>query len=341
MTDNNRSFPAEWEKQDGILLAWPHRHTDWAPMLNEIERCYRDIVKAMANEPRIIIVAPSGEAVQRALKGINAGNVTIIEVPTNDTWIRDYGPISVLENGKPRLLNFTFNAWGMKFAANLDNQVNSTLHRKGLLAAQMENHLDFVLEGGSIESDGNGTVMVTSQCLLSPNRNALSKQEIEQKLKQCLNARNILWLDHGFIPGDDTDSHIDTLARFLPDNAICHTTAQPNSKEASAMRQMAAQIKSFKNADGVPYTVFELPAPKNIYDETGQRLPATYANFLLTPKHVYVPAYGQPRRDSLAREILEKAARRPAISINCLPLIKQHGSLHCATMQLTQGTLAP
>ena len=163
MNHHHRFFPPEWHPQDAVLVAWPHLGTDWAYMLDEVTRCYVSLARAIASEERLIILAPDPDEVKPLLRDVNMDHVSIYALPTNDTWTRDYGPIAVVDGDQPRLLDFTFNAWGMKFAADCDNQVNQRLAALGLFAAPVENHLDMVLEGGSIESDGNGTVMTTRQ----------------------------------------------------------------------------------------------------------------------------------------------------------------------------------
>lgn len=342
MNSDTRIFPAEWAPQDGILLAWPHPDTDWAPCLDEVEQCYTAIVRAIAADEQVVIVCPDPDRVRRALRDIDPGNITIVDLPTNDTWTRDYGPLTVLENGRPRLLNFTFNAWGMKFAANHDNLVTPHLSALRILDTRIENCTDFVLEGGSIETDGQGTLMTTIECLLSPNRNGFtSPEKIEQRLKQSFNVSNVLWLSCGFLPGDDTDSHIDTLARFLPGGNIVYSTARPGSDEFEELERMREQLATFTDAFGRPYRLTPLPAPAPIRDDDGYRMPATYANFLITNRHIFVPTYRQPDTDAQAvATIAALAGDREVVGIDCLPLIYQHGSLHCATMQLLKGTLS-
>lgn len=340
----NRSFAAEWDQQDGVLLAWPHAGTDWAYMLDEVTACYVEMARAILDDDeRLVIVAPDADDVRQALNGddIDWKRVSIVELPTNDTWVRDYGPVTVWHDGQMMLADFTFNAWGMKFAADCDNLVTSRLDVNGLFKMPVINWRDLVLEGGSIETDGNGTVMTTTCCLTAPNRNdALSREQLEQLLLERLGCVKMLWLDHGLLTGDDTDGHIDTLARFAPGGIILYTGCDdPSDEHFEPLMKMEQQLKQFTDADGNHYHLVKLPLPDPIYDEIS-RLPATYANFLVTNRQVLVPVYGQPEKDVLACEMIGKAfPGRQVKGIDCRPLICQHGSLHCATMQLPHGSL--
>lgn len=338
-TDSPRFLLPEWAPQQALLLTLPCDDTDWSYMLPEIIGCYKDILKALetCGTPVHLVCRSIGEA--RSLLGDDLlGFVTLHEADYNDTWIRDYGPLTVQEGENLRTLDFGFNGWGLKFAADRDNLVNLQLARSGFLATTYLNQRDFVLEGGSIETDGQGTILTTSRCLCSPNRNGgLTKPQAEEQLRTRLGARHILWLDHGALAGDDTDSHIDTLARLAPDDIIiyvgCHDC---DDEHFSDLQLMKEQLQRFRTPRGNPYNLVELPLPKAIFDpDDGSRLPATYANYLLTNDLVLVPAYGQHATDELARRILSTVfPTRLAVSVDCRPLIRQHGSLHCATMQL-------
>lgn len=332
----NRRFIAEWEPQKGVLIAWPHTDTDWTSTLPAVNKCYRHVAQAITEDEHLIIAAPDVDMVREQLNGLDNTRYSIVEVPTNDTWARDFGPLTVEVDGTPTLLDFTFNAWGMKFAADKDNLITSRLIWHGALPLPAENQRDMVLEGGSVETDGRGTLLTTSECLLSPNRNShWSRAEIERQLKLRLGVTKVLWLDHGSLPGDDTDSHIDTLARLAPGNTIVHITAQPNNEEYREVQRMIEQLQTFTNADGIPFRLVPLPAPSPILDADGHRLPATYANYLVTNHRVLVPTYGQPDNDRHAIETLAHVFRgRKVLGIDCRPLIEQHGSLHCITMQL-------
>lgn len=336
-------YPAEWECDGPILLALPHPDTDWNYMLDEALAQYTVLVDALvAHGEEVWLLVNDREYAINVLEGIDLSHVNIIEVPTNDTWTRDYGPITVIRDDRVRALDFGFNGWGLKFAADKDNLVNLGIDRMRMLPVGLyRNHREFILEGGSIDSDGNGTLLTTSKCLLSPNRNGgRTKKEIGEKLTEYLGADHILWLDYGALAGDDTDSHIDTLCRMAPDNIILYTGCRdmddPHFEELLHMR---AQLEMFRNAVGEPFNLVELPLPDAVFDEDGNRLPATYANYLVTPRAVYMPVYGQQDNDRLACEIVKVAfPDHEVVPVNCTSLLKQHGSLHCSTMTIVLDT---
>jgi agmatine deiminase len=332
----NTVLPAEWAPQSAVQLTWPHEDTDWAPYLEEAEQCFAEIANAIAERQKLLIVCRSEAEVRPFLKKASLENVRFAEMPTNDTWARDHGPITIFRNGTPVLLDFKFNGWGLKFPADKDNLITGRLFKSGLisLVADYENQLNFVLEGGGIESDGLGTILTTSECLLSPNRNgAFSKKEIEDKLKEFFGAERILWIDNGYLAGDDTDSHIDTLARLCDPQTIAYVKCtDPSDEHFEALGRMESELQALRQADGSPYRLVALPMADAVYFE-GDRLPATYANFLIMNDVVLLPFYGS-EKDAEAKRILEKVfPGREVTGINCLPLIKQHGSLHCVTMQ--------
>lgn len=336
-------FPAEWENEGFILLSWPHADTDWNYMLDDVRRCYSDMIGAISRYEKIIVVSPDCSDVKSYLGEYDSDRIFFIDIPTNDTWIRDYGALTVIDsNGQPICLDFCFNGWGLKFASCFDNLVTSRMKSSGLITADVVNCRNFVLEGGGIESDGNGLLMTTSTCQLSANRNStLTRQEIEQKLLEYFGGKKVLWLNHGYLAGDDTDSHIDTLARFAPHNGIVFTGCDnPADEHFDELNEMKSEVMDFRTLSGNPFNLFELPLPDPIFDEDGERLPATYANFLALPTAVVMPTYGQPRKDQLAKQILEVAYERPVIGVDCTALIQQHGSLHCATMQIPKNALA-
>jgi agmatine/peptidylarginine deiminase len=326
-------IPAEWEPQSFVQLTWPHAGTDWADMLDEVSECFVSIAREIVKRERLLIVCADKNSVREQLRDLSQDKITCVEIPTNDTWARDHGGITVMEDGKPVVLDFTFNGWGMKFPANLDNQITRQLFEKNIFPdnVKYQNRLNFVLEGGSIESNGQGTILTTSECLLSENRNNLTKEEIEAKLKEYLGAERILWLHHGYLAGDDTDSHVDTLARFCSPDTIAYVKCDDeNDEHYSELKKMEEEIFSFAplGVGGIP-----LPMADAVYDENGDRLPATYANFLIINDAVLMPTYNSPK-DEIARGQLQKAfPDREIIGIDCLALIKQHGSLHCVTMQ--------
>ena len=304
-------------------------------MLDEVEECFLNLAREIASRQPLLLVAPE---FPKALENFEfKENVFYVECPTNDTWARDHGFISLLnEQEEVRLVDFCFNGWGMKFAACKDNLINSQLVKGSLLNGTYQNCRNFVLEGGSIESDGEGTLLTTSLCLLAPNRNdTLDKQEIEDYLKKSFNLKQVLWLDHGYLAGDDTDSHIDTLARLCPDHTICYVQCTDTEDEHyTELKKMEEQLKEFCTLDNEPFRLLGLPMPEAIFDEDGERLPATYANFLIMNDAVLYPTYDQPENDRKAACVLQEAfPGKEIVGVDCRALIKQHGSLHCVTMQ--------
>ncbi|WP_346695975.1 agmatine deiminase family protein [Barnesiella viscericola] len=336
-------FPAEWYPQSGIQLTWPHEETDWAYMLDEVITCYIELAREIARRERLLIVTPHPKQVKQLLQGVvDLEAVTFAQCPTNDTWARDHGGITLFCDGTPAIYDFKFNGWGLKFAANYDNLITSTLCRQGRFNARYENRLNFVVEGGALESDGAGTLLTTSECLLSPNRNGeWSQARIEEYLKETFGLQRVLWLDHGYLAGDDTDSHIDTLARFAPGNTIVYVQCtDPTDEHYEALRRMEEQLRTFTTLEGTPYRLLPLPMADAVYDENGERLPATYANFLIMNDAVLYPTYRQPANDQAAAQVLQQAfPDREIVGIDCSPLIRQHGSLHCVTMQYPQNVL--
>lgn len=326
---------AEWDEPSAILLAWPHAGTDWAPILREAQQCVTEIARAVAAlSLPVIILSPIPAKTRQALGPDN--NIHIIEYLTNDTWTRDYGPITVLNfNGQHLLFDFQFNGWGLKFAADRDNLATRALVDAGIFDAPVLNMRSFILEGGSIDTDGKGRLLTTSRCLLSPNRNGSTpRSQIEENLSQWFGTDRRIWLEHGALSGDDTDSHIDTLARFAPGDKILYCScSDPSHPDFIELHLMEEELKEASAAMGL--TLIPLPLPDPILDpDDGSLLPATYANFLALDRAVLVPAYGQPDNDRRAREIIEDAFDRPVIMIDCRVLIRQHGSLHCTTMQI-------
>ena len=326
-------LPAEWEPQWGVQLTWPHAQTDWAPMLSEITATYEEMAREISKREHLLIVSPEG----KDLSHLNAQQLIL---NSNDTWARDHSFITLTDDeGHLRLLDFRFNGWGEKFPAELDNALNRQLYDNGVLEGEYVDCLDFVLEGGSIESDGKGTVFTTTGCLTAPHRNEpMTQKEIEERLKHDLHAERILWIDHGQLTGDDTDGHIDTLVRICPNDTLLYIGCDdPEDEQYEELRLMEEQLRTFRTLEGKPYHLLKLPMPRPIYDGA-DRLPATYANFLVINDAVLCPTYAQPDLDVEAlRRIGEAFPNREIIGIDCRPVIRQHGSLHCCTMQFPCG----
>jgi len=328
-------LPSEWAEQRFIQLTWPHKDSDWGYMLDEVSACFVEIAKEISKRENLLIVCRSEKETRKSLSEINTSRITFVELQSNDTWARDHGGITIFDNGERKILDFTFNGWGMKFPANFDNLLTRQIYEKEIFGEDTtyENRMDFVLEGGSIESDGEGTMLTTAECLLSDNRNNKTKEDIENILKETFGLKQILWLHHGYLAGDDTDSHIDTLARFCTPDIIAYVKCEDAQDEHyNELKKMEEELQTFRKLDGKPYQLSPLPMVEAIYEE-GERLPATYANFLIMNEAVLIPFYNS-EKDEIAKKQLQKIfPNREIIGINCLPLIKQHGSLHCVTMQ--------
>ncbi|KRB08547.1 agmatine deiminase family protein [Lysobacter sp. Root690] len=344
MTNNALRFPAEWEPQSAVLIAWPNADTDWADRLGEVEETYIALVAAITRfQPVLICVADDDvQAYARARLSsarIDMGAVRFIDAPYDDTWLRDSGPITLKAGDGFRLLDFRFTGWGGKFDASQDDLLVERLSDQGIFANSERQSIDFALEGGGIETDGAGTLLSTWQCLHERHPDA-SREEITAKLSAWLRQDRVLWLDHGYLEGDDTDAHIDTLARFAAVDAIVYQGCDdPADSHYDELQAMAAELAALRTRDGQPYRLFALPWAQPIIDEN-RRLAASYANFLIVNGAVLMPAYGDAR-DGEAQAVLAQAfPDREIVPVPCRPLIWQNGSLHCVTMQLPRGVVA-
>jgi agmatine/peptidylarginine deiminase len=336
-------FPAEWEPQSGVILAWPHAGTDWAPRLAEVEQAYVALVSAVARFEPVLLCVADAEVETRAraqLEGrVPLERLRIARLSYDDTWLRDSGPITLREGAAYRLLDFHFTAWGGKFEAGLDDQLVSALSAQGLFTAAVRDRVDFALEGGAIETDGDGTLLSTWRCLHErhPGR---SRAEVERVLLDSLRQERVLWLERGYLEGDDTDAHIDTLARFASPGTIVYQGCQdPDDSHYAELQAMARELSEFRTRDDQPYGLFELPWAQPILD-AGRRLAASYANFLIVNGAVLMPAYGDEADARAALVLAEAFPEREIVPVDCRPLIWQNGSLHCLTMQLPEGVLA-
>jgi len=336
---------AEWHPQDAIQLAWPHAGTDWARLLADIEAFYYELVDTLSHQQQVVIAADprlDSERIQGELgrRGANLGNVRWFAVATDNTWARDHGPIGIGDAGGIELLDFEFNAWGGKYGSSLDNAINGEINRQRGYGAPLR-RVGFVLEGGSIETDGLGTLLSTTTCLLNPNRNGgIGLAEVEARLREYLGIERFLWLEHGHLAGDDTDAHIDTLARFVDAGTIAYVRCTDAADEHyHALARMEAELRGFRQANGAPYRLVPLPLPRAILDAQGDRLPATYANFLITNRSILLPAYDDPADQQAIAALAAVSGERRVVPINCRTPIEEFGSLHCLTMQLPEGAL--
>lgn len=349
MTQQTPVLPAEWAPQSAVMLTWPHTGTDWADLIDQVEPVFFEIAIEVLRREHLVVSCEDVfrlERIQKTLQErINAdnlpGRVFATPAPANDTWARDHGPLTVIVDGQPRLLDFRFNAWGGKFPHEKDDALNTHLVRSRLFGQTPLQAVDFVLEGGSVESDGEGTLLTTAQCLLTPTRNpGLSREEVERRLGDLLGFDRILWLEHGYLAGDDTDSHIDTLARFCTPSRICYVRCDnADDEHFDELNAMEQELQALRQRNGEPYELVPLPWPDAIHSEDGHRLPATYANFLLVNGAVLLPVYGVPQDDAAIEVMAQCFPEHDIVPINCRAIIEQHGSLHCLTMQIPSGVV--
>ena len=335
-------FPAEWEPQSGVILAWPHAGTDWAPRLDAVEQAYVGLVSAIARFEPVLLCVADAEVEARARRALHASvdpaRLHVARIAYDDTWLRDSGPITLREGDGFRLLDFHFTAWGGKFESGRDDRLVEGLVAQGNFARATRERIDFALEGGAIETDGAGTLLSTWRCLHERHPRH-SREEIEAVLRKSLRQDRVLWLERGYLEGDDTDAHIDTLARFAAPDAIVYQGCQdPADSHHGELQAMAAELRALRTTEGRPYRLFELPWARPILDE-GRRLAASYANFLIVDGAVLMPSYGDEADAEAQRVMAQAFPDRKVVPVNCRPLIWQNGSLHCLTMQLPEGVL--
>ncbi|MEO9079294.1 MAG: agmatine deiminase family protein [Rhodanobacter sp.] len=342
MTDQSLRLPAEWEPQAAVLIAWPHAGTDWAERLTSVETTYVALAAGVTRfQPLIIVVAD--ETLRVHVTGllseaaVELGRIRFVQLPYDDTWLRDSGPITLTGGATGfQLTDFRFTGWGGKFGAEQDDALIAGLVEAGVFGLAAHQRIDWALEGGGVESDGTGSVLTTWRCLVQRHPEQ-SREQMSQILRDSLHASRVLWLDYGYLEGDDTDAHIDTLARFAPNDRIvfqaCDDASDPHHDE---LHRMAVELAALRTMDGQPYQLHPLPWPQPIVD-AGRRLAASYANYLIVNDAVLVPAYGDPVDDEAARVIGTAHPGREVVQVPCRSLIWQNGSLHCITMQLPAG----
>ncbi len=340
-----RFFAPEWFPQSGIQIIWPTQETDWNYMLDEVTECYVRFAFEIAKRERLLVVTSSKKHVEALLKEKMPTkvlqNITVYECPVNDTWARDNGVLSMITPDGVEILDFGFNGWGNKFAAEKDNEINRSLAANYIIYGNYRDCNDFVLEGGSIETDGKGILLTTESCLLTPTRNPkLNKADIELLLKRIFNLQQVLWLKHGALEGDDTDGHVDTLARLCPHETIAYVKCEDkNDSHYKELALMEEELKSFRQNGGEGFNLVPLPMPAAIFDkDCGERLPATYANYLVMNSAVLVPTYNQPENDKAAMQAIASIyGEREIVGVPATALIRQHGSIHCSAMQFPAG----
>jgi len=327
-------LPAEWEPQQQVLLTWPHKYSAWRGQLPEIDKFYVQATNIISQFQYITLIAYDKEHQQHIKKQIKdeySHNIKITCIQTNDTWIRDYGPITVYNNQNPMLLNFNFNGWGSKFPANLDNLVNTQLIKK------KQPHKDFslILEGGSIDSNGDGELLTTESCLLTNTRNKNhTKEKLEIFFKENLGIKKTHWLQNTTMLGDDTDGHIDMFARFVNKKTIVYAKSHhPNDPNAIALNKLEQQLTLLRNSQGEQFNLIPLPQPQAIMWNQ-QPLPVSYINFLLINQAVLVPTYNVSQDKTILEQFQTIFPQKKIYGIDSSILIRHGGSIHCASMNL-------
>ena len=336
---SNIYLPPEWIKQSAILLTWPHKQSDWAPLISKVDITFVDIAKTISRYEQVIISCFDQTHVEHVKHLLNnadciLNNILLFVSPSNDCWVRDHGPISIIKDNRLILLDFIFNGWGNKFDATLDNNITVELHKHGAFKSTPIVSKDFVLEGGSVEVDGKGGLLTTTSCLLAPSRNPGNNQaQIEAQLMQEFGVNRFYWLHHGHLSGDDTDGHIDTLARFTDEHTIAYSACNDTQDEQfSSLNKMEQELLDFRDWKGHPFNLVPLIIPKPIFNAEGQRLPANYTNFLIINNAVLVPTYNDSADEHAIQHLKQCFSDRKIIGIDCLTLVQQVGSLYCATM---------
>lgn len=339
---NPNRLPAEWEPQSAIQFTWPHPEMDWGKDALAVQERIHQCISMITEDQAVIVVGRDKDQILHSLRDIPANRLHVVEVESNDVWARDYGPITVECEGSPLLLDYQFNGWGAKYPAELDNQVTKHLWKAGLFGSVERREIPMVLEGGAIESDGKGTIMGSTDCLMDKRRNPDKHwPEMLSQLKRQLGVRRILTLPRGQLAGDDTDGHIDTIARFCTPETIAYVQCDDQKDEHfEFLQSIERELKQWRTLEGQPYNLVPLPLPDPCFHaEDGHRLPATYANFIISNKYVIVPTY-QQEKDQLAIDRLAPVfPNRRVVGVDALPVIKQHGSLHCLCMQYPEGVL--
>jgi agmatine deiminase len=337
---------AEWSAQSGVILAWPHPQSDWRDNLDAAEQVYCELTRHITRFEKLLIIHRDTahlDSIRKRLgrQSIDTRAIIWCQAPGNDSWARDFGPITVFDDGRPLLLDFTFNGWGNKYPSELDNRITRRLHDQGCLNDTPLRSLDFILEGGAIDCDGDGSLLTTTRCLLAPTRNpALDRAAIEAVVSETLGIDRVLWLEHGELSGDDTDSHVDMLARFCSHDTIAFSHCDdPEDIHFQPLQAMQRELERLRRKDGGPYRLVPLTLPQARFNDAGQRLPASYANFLIINGAVLVPIYDDPADNVALQRLKACFPQREIIAINCLALIQQYGSLHCVSMQLPGGVL--
>ena len=333
-------MPAEWELHAGTWLTWPHNQETWSEQsMDQVELDYLQIVKALAQEEKSNILIQNKSAQDKLYKrlqsnGVNMDNIFFYDIPTNDSWIRDYGPNFVVRGKDVAINDWDFDSWGRKYKWELDDLACSIIAEQLQLQSFKPG---IVLEGGAIEVNGLGTCLTTDSCVLNPNRNHGIRRELMEKFfNDYLGISKTIWL-HGELEGDDTDGHIDNLARFVnPTTIVC--ALEENEKDANflGLKHNHDRLRAAKDQDGNSFQVIPLPMPNYVGSEE-ERLPASYANFYISNNSVLVPIYDQPNDQKALDLLIHLFPERQIIPIQCKTLIWGLGGIHCLTQQQPIG----
>lgn len=327
----------EWAEQEAVILAWPHPGTDWADNLEAAQQTYLTLIEAINNAHAVVLLLCDESEISHVKKLLAPhSKVLIMPAQYNDTWVRDYGFLTVTDQQYNYPVSFTFNGWGQKFDATLDNQVNQSLAQ---LCQQTLIVNPTVLEGGALEIDENQHLLTTASCLYNPKRNGnMSEQAYRRIFEEFLGAKTVSIFKHGHLEGDDTDGHIDTLARFTPLMGVVLQGAENRPQDPHFAELFKLQ---YEVSQALPkHTIYSLPLPFMV-NEYGDRLPASYANYLILNQHILLPIYGHDE-DARAISIVQNAyPNYTVVPILCASLVHQFGSLHCISMQVPTNTLKP
>jgi agmatine deiminase len=321
-------FKAEWEKQTMVQLSWPRANSDWSASYQDAQECFAQIGKSVLRFQKLLIVCENPDEVKVFFTANEIESIIWSKQNYNDSWARDHGGITIERDGQLEIIDFKFTGWGGKFEAELDNLITQNLFKQGIFKLPYQNQLDFILEGGALLS--------TTKCLLNPNRNPqFNLQQVEQKLTETLGINRFLWLYNGDLEGDDTDAHIDTLARFAnPETIVYVQCTDENDSHYSELKKMEEELQNFTTTQGKKYQLIPLPLPTPQFAVEGNyRIPATYANYLVINQAVLLPIYNCISDDLAIQQMQNAFPQHQIIPINCTALIQQHGSLHCVTMQ--------
>ena len=333
-------LPAEWEKQDAIQFTFPHADSDWKLILEDAIQVFVDVITAILPFEKVIVVTRDIIKTKSYFKNYTSENLFFCDIDSNDTWARDHGGITVSNGLDFKILDFTFNGWGQKYDAEKDNLITEKLYLSNAFKVPLEK-INFVLEGGAIETDGLGTLITTRYCMQSPYRNpSFSEDQINNLLLQSFGTSNIYWLNHGYLAGDDTDSHIDTLVRFCNPTTLAYVKCDNQLDEHyDDLLKMEAELMNLVDINGNAFHLVPLPWPDACFADDGHRLPATYANFLIINGAVLLPIYNVKQDQEAVNVLSSIFPERKIIPVLCRTLIEQHGSLHCISMQYPEGSI--